>query len=197
MKKPVILAVVLILAIAGLYLLSPVFKNSVAGNSAKAPAAPVPKVVAHNNAVFNFEYPDRWHAYDRSASSTILLKTAEFPDIASELYALGEQIYVYEVWLVGEYEKPLSAEEYIAIVSESDNMYEGKPTLVRQETVNGQAVTRIEHQNKDLQHTLTYYVTRGKKLYALNLYPYDIDTAEGLQRYDDFMSVVNSFRFAE
>ncbi len=143
---------------------------------------------------FSFSYNSTvWTPHERP-NQVILLKSKEFPDIQSEVYALGEYIIVGKHALVGAYEKPIPAYQFIQTLSTEENMFEGKPTKVVWETHANVPMLRVEHVNTNAPHTVNYYAFTGdgKSYYQLSFHPYNPGDAASTE-YADFIQVVNSF----
>lgn len=140
---------------------------------------------------FLFSHPDTLFVHERP-NGIILLPSPTFPDIASEVYALGTYIILTKSSMVGPYERVIDKAEFVQNITTEDNMYEGKPTKVTWEKINGLDMLRIEHRNVDAPHTLNYYVFNGGDYYNIQMHPYNgIDLTS--REYLNFMTVVNSF----
>lgn len=141
---------------------------------------------------FLFSYPQNLYPHER-ANGVILLPTQTFPDIASEIYALGRYVIVSKNPLIGPYERAVTKTQFVQNITTEDNMFEGKPTKVSWERINGIDMLRVEHRNASAPHTLNYYAFSGDFYYNIQMHPFEgVDMKS--QEYVDFMTVVNSFR---
>ncbi|MEN9604353.1 MAG: hypothetical protein RJB39_38 [Candidatus Parcubacteria bacterium] len=134
---------------------------------------------------FSFSYNSRaWTVHDKNGQ-IFLLKSKEFPNIESEIYALGEYI------IIGKHPVTGNSFNLVQTLVSQENVYEGTPTKAVWETRANVPMLRIEHVNKDAPHTVHYYLFTmdGKSYYQIGFHPY----APGTAAYADFMEVVNSF----
>lgn len=145
---------------------------------------------------FEFQYPLSWYAHNKNGR-IILLKSKVYPEIASETYALGDQIIVRKETLLGAWNKKMSVDEFLNIVSTEFSEYEGKVTLVKKEKINGFDMLRVEHTQKGSQSTVAYYVSAGGNVYTIYLFPYRKETSSDNQNNEDFLEVVQSFHITD
>lgn len=153
-----------------------------------------PNTVSYANTKYGFlfSYPQNLYPHER-ANGVILLPTQTFPDIASEIYALGRYVIVSKNPMVGPYERAVTKTQFVQNITTEDNMFEGKPTKVSWEKINGIDMLRIEHRNAEAPHTLNYYAFSGDFYYNIQMHPFSgVDLKS--QEYLDFMTVVSSFR---
>jgi hypothetical protein len=145
---------------------------------------------------FEFKYSTGWYVYNKY-QQTILLKSEEYPEIASEVYALGDQIVVRKETLLGAWGKKISVSEFLNNVSTQSSEYEGGVTLVKKEKINGLEMLRVEHTEKDFQPTVTYYISKGDSVYRIHLFPYRKESPEDIKDYNDFLEIVQSFKLIQ
>ncbi len=154
------------------------------------------KTYANTQYGFEFKYSTGWYVYDKY-QQTILLKSEEYPEIASEVYALGDQIVVRKETLLGAWGKKISVSEFLNNVSTQSSEYEGGVTLVKKEKINGLEMLRVEHTEKDFQPTVTYYISKGDSVYRIHLFPYRKESPEDIKDYNDFLEIVQSFKLTQ
>ncbi len=103
----------------------------------------------------SFEYPSStWHLF-KKGNAIMLLKQSVFPDIQSEIYALGDQMIVWIGPLQDYHNKPTTIDAYMANELQ-ENAFTGKPTAHTIETRSGIRADRVEHANPQSPHTLDY-----------------------------------------
>jgi hypothetical protein len=169
-------------------------ETSSATTPIKNPATNV-VVYANPRYGFTFSHPDTLFVHERS-NGIILLPSQTFPSISSEVYALGRYVILSKNPLIGPYERTVTKTEFIKNISTEENIFEGKPTKVTWEKINGIDMLRIEHRNPNAPHTLNYYAFSGSDYYNMQMHPYEgVNTKS--QEYVDFMRIVNSFHFTD
>lgn len=179
------------------------YTDSVSTSSVDTPAVTIPTKKPTGNAVaytnpkygFTFSHPNTLFVHERS-NGIILLPSQTFPNISSEVYALGQYVILSKNQLIGPYERTVTKTEFIKNISTEENVFEGKPTKVTWEKINGIDMLRIEHRNPNAPHTLNYYAFNGSDYYNMQMHPYKGVNMKS-QEYVDFMAVVNSFHFSD
>lgn len=156
------------------------------------PINSIPEGGIYEDEFYSFEYPKGWYVYDDKVKNfLILLKTEKLVHVATEIYALGEQIIVNKFETPDTYSSAIDYLEENVFSVEYGDGYEGSPTKVLKENINGREVFRVEHSNVNSIPTMYYYFIKGRTIFTIKLYPYRKDEID--PNYDDFMSIVNSF----
>ncbi len=156
------------------------------------PLNSIPEGGIYEDEFYSFEYPKDWYVYDDNVKNLlILLKTEKLVHVASELYALGEQMIIYKIEIPDSYSDAMDYLDKNVFSSEFGDGYEGSPTKVLKENINGMEAFRVEHSNVNSIPTLYYYFINERTIFTIRLYPYRKNELD--PNYDDFISIVNSF----
>lgn len=186
MKNTFIVFILICIGIVGYITLSKKVSYTPAGNGKSTQIS----VKTYNDETrkIAFQYPFSWHIFDKN-NALVLLKQETYPEIASENYALGDQISIWTGPLWDFHNKPTTVEKYIENELE-ENMFSGKPTKHTSFTKDGYEVHIIEHRNPSIEQTLDYIFFKGDRVYRFYLFPYEPNS----QNEKDFQIIVNSWK---
>lgn len=157
------------------------------------PINSIPEEGIYEDEFYSFEYPKGWYVYDDKVKKfLILLKTEKLVHVASEIYALGQQMIIHKSEIPDEYVNAVDYLDKNVFSADYGDGYEGDPTKVLKENINGREAFRVEHSNINSISVLYYYFIKERTIFTIKLYPYKKDELDS--NYDNFMSIVHSFR---